>query len=354
MTVSEESVADPDELRTRLAPTAPRQPHTPSPEEFLFAEIKDLVFNDYGGGNTYGDDPWRRRQRDLARPGHFDEYMTVSEAYNAPPPPFVDAEIVVAEEEEENAPPAVLEVVERQQQRDGGIHPVESESSSRPMEVHPDAAAVPYDDMASPPPPPPHFPYDEPFHGTASSCDEPFHDTACDDPLTAFEQTFPESPVTMKQLAEEYRRREEQREQQQQQQYRHAPPQRGPNGRPPPGAFFDEGPWFQRPHGHSTHPDADPSSSSSFPHHHQPPCYPSQWGQQHHQHPSDDYRHVPLPDRLDLAREWISRHGTRRHDAVAPPPSPEESHYHHQAGNPSMEDLAEAWVRMTATHHGME
>ena len=91
MTVSEEEVANPDELATKLAPTAPAQPHTPSPEEFMFAELKDLVLG------SVQNVP----HKDIAPPQRFDAYMTVSESEKAPPPAFVDAEIVAAVEEEE-------------------------------------------------------------------------------------------------------------------------------------------------------------------------------------------------------------------------------------------------------------
>ena len=62
-------VRDPNELKPKLAPTAPVQPATPSAEEFTYATLKEFVTN-----------PWC----DMAAPEDFALYMTVTDEQEQP------------------------------------------------------------------------------------------------------------------------------------------------------------------------------------------------------------------------------------------------------------------------------
>lgn len=351
MTVSEEVVTDPDEItKPRLTRTAPPQPSTPSPEEFLFAEIKDWVFR---GGNV---------GKDMADPTQFDAYMTVSDPQPGPPPAFVDAEIVNdgdGDDDDDDDRNDSNDMIHGND--DGGdvVYQLPSSSSSSP----PPSSATTFEDFVNnhhrDRSSPPGWTEQQQQQQQKQPSAPPHQNerTMQNDPVAMFEQNFPQSPVTMKQLAEEYRRRE-----QHQQHYHHhqnhdenifddvattmtATTSQG---------FFGSTPNHRRRHHHL---DTTPTSSSPL-------------GNQNQNHyysyddagnsptttaptattttgtttpPTQRQYHIPMPYLEDLAREWASMQSTTATADYPTSPLPP---------SPSMEELAEAWVRMT--YHGNE
>eukprot|EP00977_Amphora_coffeiformis_P018310 scaffold6387_cov171-Amphora_coffeaeformis.AAC.3 len=330
MTVSEEVLANPDEItKPKLAQTAPPQPTTPSPEEFLFAEIKDLVVR---GGNFVN--------KDMADPRKFHAYMTVSEPQPAPPAAFVDAEIVNEEEEQNDN--------DDDDDDDDKEHTASTLASVPFHELSAETYVI--DDVNR------HNPDKSPPSSSSRMMTEQQEE---EDPVAKFEQNFPESPVTMKQLAEEYRRREQQ-QYVHHQHHHHLHSSNNNNNYMFDASTSTSSSYFASSHQQQQHsfsqpgPFLDNNANTNYYYSYQQNNSNNNNNYHHRTGGGGDQSsataasaaatpsgprqyHIPMPDLEDLAREWMSMQTTTTAQYPTSPLPP----------SPSMEELAEVWVRMT-------